>query len=130
VKGFVDYLRIMNLARKISAFILIVLLLLVNTEQSIAEQYIEHNLKSGDTESPLEYTQHSGLIIDLIQPGTEFGQKVPVTNIRPLTFQWKIVNIETDLLPCPPVRTFPEFVQDIWRCPTVAFVLFPYHEFL
>ena len=120
----------MDLARKISAFFLILQVLLLTSEQTIADQFIEFNDPLGNTESPLEFTQHYGLIIDLIQTGTEFAQKVPVTNIRPLPFQWKLVNIEPDLLPCPPFRTFPEYLQDIWRCPTVAFVLFPYHEFL
>jgi hypothetical protein len=120
----------MDLARKLSASFLILLVLLLNSEQAAADIFIDLRYPSGNDGSSLEFTQHNGLIIDLIQPGSEFAQKVPVTNIRPLPFQWKLVNIENDLLPCPPVRTFPEFLQDIWRCPTVAFVLFPYHEFL
>lgn len=55
-------------------------------------------------------------------------------NPGPLTrepfFKWKSHLPENQIAAFITTGRFPEIVQDIWRCPAVAFVLFPYHEFL
>jgi len=58
------------------------------------------------------------------------SQIVPVPVIREPFLKWKSIQPEHFLDPGSPTHSNPEYFQDIWRCPTVAVVLFPYHEFL
>lgn len=116
--------------KKISAYILILLVLLFSTEHAVADQFIETTTQTGQENTPPELNVYIGYFGDLIKSGSDFSQKVPVPNTRTVPVHWQHINVETDILPCPPFKTYPEFLQDIWRCPTVAFVLFPFHEFL
>ena len=54
----------------------------------------------------------------------------PVPVVREPFFKWKSYLPERSIDPFSCTQIFPELVQDIWRCPAVSIVLFPYHEFL
>jgi hypothetical protein len=58
------------------------------------------------------------------------SQTAPVPVIREPLFKWRSCLSERSVDPFSPVKSYPELVQDIWRCPAVAIVLYPYHEFL
>jgi len=64
----------------------------------------------------------------IIPDGRNIAPPVPV--IREPLFKWKAYSPNNLSDPTFGISTYPEIVQDIWRCPAVAFVLFPYHEFL
>jgi hypothetical protein len=57
-------------------------------------------------------------------------QTVPAPVIREPFFKWKSFLPERLLNAFSPTPSYPAFIQDMWRCPAVAIVLFPYHEFL
>ncbi len=87
------------------------------------------NLTDPSGEPPTSFYQADPLYDFYLMPPTT-AQVAPVPIINEPHFKWKLADSERVLSPCSPVRSYPEFVQDIWRCPTVAFVLFPFHEFL
>ena len=49
--------------------------------------------------------------------------------IRELLFKWKFIQPDTTPDPFTAKPIYSEFIQDSWRCPTVAIILFPHHEF-
>ena len=64
----------------------------------------------------------------ILQNNTQITAPVPA--VRAPFFKWKSFLPERYLDPFSCTNSYPELVQDSWQCPAVAFVLFPYHEFL
>ncbi len=106
------------------------LVLAYHAEQAICPLLLNPvNLTNPSGERAPSYYQADALY-DFFLPPPATAQVAPVPIINEPHFKWKPANSARVLTPCAPFRSYPELVQDIWRCPTVAFVLFPFHEFL
>ena len=79
---------------------------------------------------PAGYQSYPDPCSCFIVPVPVYTSTITVTDFRQTLFKWRSIKPEIPLTPCAPKRTYPEFVQDIWRCLAVAYVLYPYHEFL
>lgn len=101
----------------------------------LAEQAIVPDYHSGlrfqttDDTPESHYNQSDPLSEFYILPGGN-EHPVPAPVLREPLFKWKSSLSDAQLASFSPGINPPEFVQDIWRCPAVAFVLFPFHEFL
>ena len=81
-------------------------------------------------EKPLTIDNHSGPLSDffLLPDSVLVSASAPL--VKEPFFKWKSFLPERSVDTFIATQLYPESIQDICRCPTVAIVLFPYHEFL
>jgi len=87
---------------------------------------------NGQDQDPTDlsfFSQTDPLSDFYLQPENQV-QVVPVPVIQHPFSRWNAVQPEKFLDPSAPTSNHPSYFQDIERCPTVAIVLFPFHEFL
>jgi len=120
----------MNWMRYLVANGWLILFSLLLAEQSINPFIQPDAAKMVSEEEPIsQYNQADDPMGFLLYP-TNGPQTAPVPAIRVPLFKWRAHLSERTPDPSFTHLKYPEFTQDTQRCPTVAIVLFPYHEFL
>lgn len=77
------------------------------------------------------YTLSSSIpLTEFLVPHSSRAGTIPCPELRQILFKWRIQPVELEQQTLITEYQNPEPIQDIQRCPTVAIVLFPYHEFL
>lgn len=99
-------------------------------EQAICPILLTEVIPSATSSEPMSYLYQADRFSDLFLVPVNYQITAPVPVIREAFFKWKLFLPEKLLNPFSATGSYPELVQDAWRCPAVAIVLFPYHEFL
>jgi hypothetical protein len=92
---------------------------------------IHHNSLEQETQpDPVSIFAEAGLFNEYsILPGG-IQLTVPVISVKEVQFKWKSYLPERFVDPFSPIESYPELIQDIRRCRSVSYILFPHHEFL
>lgn len=79
---------------------------------------------------PITHYNKTGPVNDFYIQSNSNQIAAPVPVVKEPLFKWKSFLPERSFDSFFFFNQFSELIQDIWRCPAVSIVLFPYHEFM
>lgn len=115
-----------NLSVTFLTLVLAILLL----EQSTGPFAIPYSIGTSTEDAPAYYCFPPEILPGQFLASTENRPNAPVQILKEPILAWRSNNHEKSLTLSFSLRSVPFPVQDVERCPSVSFELFPFHVFL